>query len=58
MSALPRRPDQPRGLVRGPGRGQPADGPVQLWRVPPPADLAPFIEHFWIVSWRLPDGRR
>jgi AraC-like DNA-binding protein len=53
----PAKPDQPRGLVRGPGRGQPADGPVRLARLPPPEDLAPFVEHFWIVSWRLPDDR-
>ncbi|WP_308495509.1 AraC family transcriptional regulator [Duganella guangzhouensis] len=28
----------------------------RLERYLPEADLAPFVEHFWLVAWSLPDG--
>ena len=28
----------------------------RLERFAPAPDLAPFIEHFWLVAWQLPDG--
>jgi methylphosphotriester-DNA--protein-cysteine methyltransferase len=28
----------------------------RLERYAPPAALAPFVEHFWLVAWSLPDG--
>lgn len=47
---FPRKEDAPRGVVIGPGRG--ASGlPGGLERLRPPADLAPFVEHVWIVTW-------
>lgn len=35
------------------GRLDPAgfDQHVQFSTVPPPADLAPFVEHFWLIRW-------
>jgi AraC-like DNA-binding protein len=49
--SLSRKLAKPRGIVRGPGRGAPQ--PVELARFEPPAELAPFVEHLWVVRWRL-----
>ncbi|MDF2692435.1 MAG: AraC family transcriptional regulator [Labilithrix sp.] len=51
MARLSNKLDRPRGIVRGPGRA--LQGPLELVRFEPPADLAPFVEHLWIVRWRL-----
>lgn len=40
-------PKKPRGVLRPP----PADGAFSHGRLAPPPDLAPFVEHFWSVSW-------
>jgi AraC-like DNA-binding protein len=42
-----------RGILRPEAVGRQFD----LQRLPPPADLEQMIEHHWLVSWDLPDGR-
>ena len=42
-----------RGILRPEAVGR----QFELQRLFPPADLAPMIEHHWLVSWDLPDGR-
>lgn len=49
--ALSKKLAKPRGIVRGPGRAQPQ--PTELSRFEPPPDLAAYVEHLWIVRWRL-----
>ncbi|MCK6513843.1 helix-turn-helix domain-containing protein [Myxococcota bacterium] len=44
-----------RGIVAGPGRGQPP-GPIHHQRVLPPPALAPIVEHLWLVRWDFPPG--
>ena len=44
-----------RGIVAGPGRGQPP-GPIHHQRVLPPPALAPIVEHLWLVRWEFPPG--
>jgi AraC-like DNA-binding protein len=44
-----------RGIVAGPGRGQPP-GPIHHHRVLPPPALAPLVEHLWLVRWEFPPG--
>jgi AraC-like DNA-binding protein len=55
MGRLSNKLERPRGIVRGPGRA--VQGPVALTRFEPPADLAPFVEHLWIVRWELGTAR-
>jgi AraC-like DNA-binding protein len=43
----PAEPYEPRGRLDPVG----FDRHVQFRTVPPPADLAPFIEHFWVIRW-------
>jgi AraC-like DNA-binding protein len=42
--------DPPRGVLKGSGE---LDGRIKHERYYPSEDLAPFIEHFWIVEWDL-----
>lgn len=42
--------DPPRGVLKGSGE---LDGRIKHERYHPSEDLAPFIEHFWIVEWDL-----
>jgi AraC-like DNA-binding protein len=42
-----------RGIVAGPGRGQPP-GPIHHQRVLPPPTLAALVEHLWLVRWDFP----
>jgi AraC-like DNA-binding protein len=53
MARLSRKLAKPRGIVHGPGRGQPERGPIELVRFEPPADLDDLVEHLWIVRWNL-----
>jgi len=39
--------------ARGVLRSDPETLPIAVTRFEPPADLAPFVEHFWIVRWDL-----
>lgn len=39
----------------GPGRGLPP-GPIHHQRVLPPPELAPLVEHLWLVRWDFPPG--
>ncbi len=49
-ASSPRRsPGPPRGILRSLA----PDGTTTHHRVAPRADLAPFIEHFWSVTWSL-----
>src|SRR5260221_6635121 len=48
-----RRLGKPRGVLRGRAR---EGAPFHHSRHAPAGDLAPFIEHFWIVGWNL-EGR-
>lgn len=43
---------EPRGRLDPTGFSQ----HVNLKLIPPPADLAPFVEHFWIISWQGIEG--
>ena len=43
---------RPKGVVNPAA----AEKAFRLERYLPPPDLAPFIEHFWLVAWTLPDG--
>ena len=52
MTQLLTRQDRPKGVVN-PGAAKKA---FRLERYLPPPDLAPFVEHFWLVEWRLPEG--
>lgn len=52
MSKLETRQDRPKGVVN-PGAAKKA---FRLERYLPEPDLAPFVEHFWLVEWRLPEG--
>lgn len=49
MAGLPLKTDSPRGVLRT----RPERLPIEVARFEPPADLAPFIEHFWTVHWDL-----
>ncbi len=42
--------DPPRGVLNVPA-GQAARGLSRYW---PSSDLAPFVEHYWVVRWDLP----
>ncbi|MBK9371235.1 MAG: AraC family transcriptional regulator [Deltaproteobacteria bacterium] len=44
-----------RGIVAGPGRGQPP-GPIHHQRVLPPPELVALVEHLWLVRWEFPPG--
>jgi AraC-like DNA-binding protein len=46
--------DAPRGIL-GPRPMGPAGG--GLWRYWPSSDLAPFVEHYWIVEWDVDTPR-
>lgn len=48
----PAEPYDPRGRLDPAGYEHHAS----FRSVPPPADLAPFIEHFWVVRWRDIEG--
>lgn len=52
MTTLQSVPRPTRGVVN-PAAGEKV---FRLERYLPDADLAPFIEHFWLVAWTLPDG--
>ena len=52
MPRLLRVPDKPKGVVN-PAAARKA---FRLERYLPEPDLAPVIEHFWLVEWSLPDG--
>jgi AraC-like DNA-binding protein len=52
MTTLQSVPRPTRGVVN-PAAGEKI---FRLERYLPDADLAPFIEHFWLVAWTLPDG--
>ncbi|MYM33028.1 helix-turn-helix domain-containing protein [Duganella sp. FT94W] len=52
MTSLQSVPRPTRGVVN-PAAGEKI---FRLERYLPEADLAPFIEHFWLVAWTLPDG--
>lgn len=52
MTTLQSVPRPTRGVVN-PGAGEKV---FRLERYLPQADLAPFVEHFWLVAWTLPDG--
>ena len=52
MTALQSVPRPTRGVVN-PAAGEKV---FRLERYLPEADLAPFVEHFWLVAWTLPDG--
>ncbi|MRW90131.1 helix-turn-helix domain-containing protein [Duganella sp. FT80W] len=52
MTTLHSVPRPTRGVVN-PGAGEKM---FRLERYLPEADLAPFVEHFWLVAWSLPDG--
>ncbi len=45
----------PAGPPRGLLHVDPSHPKFQLWRYLPNDDLAPFVEHFWIVAWDLRD---
>lgn len=55
MSPLRAKTTPPRGIVRGPGRGR-SPGPLEHHRFEPPEALQPYVEHLWVVRWRLPAG--
>ncbi|WNG43893.1 helix-turn-helix transcriptional regulator [Archangium minus] len=57
MAPLRHKTERPRGIVHGPGQGQANGEPVRLLRLEPPAELAPYVEHFWVVRWSLPAGQ-
>jgi AraC-like DNA-binding protein len=44
------------GKARGVLQADPAEGVFVHERHAPAPDLAPFVEHFWFVSWELPGG--
>jgi AraC-like DNA-binding protein len=52
MSELQARPDRPKGVVNPAA----ANRMFRLGRYLPEPDLAPFVDHFWLVEWSLPDG--
>ena len=52
MAMLQSVPRPTRGVVN-PGA---AEKIFRLERYLPEADLAPFVEHFWLVAWSLPEG--
>ncbi len=52
MPRLLKVAEQPKGVVN-PAAARKA---FRLERYLPAADLAPVIEHFWLVQWSLPDG--
>jgi AraC-like DNA-binding protein len=52
MTTLQSVPRPTRGVVN-PAAGEKV---FRLERYLPAADLAPFVEHFWLVAWTLPDG--
>ncbi|MEY3209785.1 MAG: hypothetical protein RIT28_266 [Pseudomonadota bacterium] len=56
-ASLKPQPRPARGIVAGPGRGQPP-GPIHHQRVLPPPALAALVEHLWLVRWDLPPGER
>jgi AraC-like DNA-binding protein len=51
-------PQMPRAK-NGPALGviQPLEPDIRLTRYYPAADLAPFVEHYWIVRWRVDEPR-
>lgn len=51
MTTLQSVPRPTRGVVN-PAAGEKV---FRLQRYLPEADLAPFVEHFWLVAWSLPD---
>lgn len=57
MAPLRPKTERPRGIVHGPGQGRANGAPVRLLRFEPPVELAPYLEHFWVVSWSLPAGQ-
>ena len=52
MTTLLTRQDRPKGVVN-PAAARKA---FRLERYLPAPDLAPFVDYFWLVEWRLPDG--
>lgn len=52
MTTLLTREDRPKGVVN-PVAARKA---FRLERYLPEPDLAPFVDYFWLVEWRLPDG--
>jgi AraC-like DNA-binding protein len=52
MTTLQSVPRPTRGVVN-PAAGEKV---FRLETFVPDADLAPFVEHFWLVTWTLPDG--
>ncbi|SDG90191.1 MULTISPECIES: helix-turn-helix domain-containing protein [unclassified Duganella] len=52
MTTLQSVPRPTRGVVN-PAAGEKI---FRLERYLPEADLAPFVEHFWLVAWTLPEG--
>lgn len=52
MTTLQSVPRPTRGVVN-PAAGEKI---FRLERYLPDADLAPFVEHFWLVAWTLPEG--
>ena len=43
--------EKPRGILNAPATGD-GSGLTRYWPAP---DLAPFIEHFWVVRWNVPE---
>jgi AraC-like DNA-binding protein len=52
MTKLLKRQDRPKGVVNPAA----AQNMFRLERYLPEPDLAPWVEHFWLVEWRLPDA--
>ena len=52
MTAMQSVPRPTRGVVN-PAAGEKV---FRMERYLPEADLAPFVEYFWLVAWSLPDG--
>jgi AraC-like DNA-binding protein len=52
MTQLQARQDRPKGVINP----REAEKFFRLERYLPAPDLAPFVEHFWLVAWRLAPG--
>jgi len=53
MTRLRPKHDPPRGLLHAAGVAPSSDAANAHLRFLPPEELAPFVEHFWVVRWRL-----
>jgi AraC-like DNA-binding protein len=54
---LAARPGDPQPGDPRPGDPRPGGAPLTLVRLPPTAELADLVRHYWIPRWSLPDGR-